>query len=706
MTVDDPQPSRIRSPATVGALMVACLGAALVAAFAARILRSPFASVVASIQDDSFYYLVPAWRFHTDLVFTFDGIHSTSGFQPLYMLVLAVLAIGFDSFETFVRSSLLLNATLHVTTALLIYSCCLRLLRPFNAARVPAAFAVAVAYLSNMTVFCLMTTAKENALYGVLVAASFLVLVSTRPSQARTNVLVGALAAALVLTRLLPGSLLLAALLFARTAGRSFRRWGWLSLGSIAVLVPWLAYSSWAFGSLMSASGRVKLGPLRHRLASGDILTYLPEMVRAGLEHLWAVLRLSGGDATRFVVTQSTVSGSLGSQPGLATLLPWACGLSLVVWIWSRLRRSPVPGGLAWLGLLCVAVGHFATGMLYAHRGAEIWYTSWYAVELPIAIAVLAPLFLVTFEWPPKPRRWLGPLSLSLACFLALASVPWPKLARPLGGIPPSTRSWPSAILQAAGIARDQVDLEPGSYYGAYNAGLASVVLGGRVVNLDGLANDDIIGRRRSRGWNLLNYLEANRVETIVDVIFPGGFFGKHFAYYRVVDVVPFELLPTPGYYVVQVTDEPFPDLTLEPPSSAEIFYGRPSGSAEACRDRIVSLLDQSEIVLSLRQDYRKLQAWVRLDRQAIGVASKETQWVLEAILDGASLGQWSVNDSRGFDMLLDVSGGRELRLVAVSPILPSAKLDRPRLELCSWRTEVEPTSQAALRAAATEVRR
>jgi len=86
----------------------------------ARILESDYHALAVLTPDDSFYYLVPAWRFKTAGFFTFDGVHPTYGFQPLFMVLLTGLSAILGSVEDVFRAGLAVNATLHVATGVLV----------------------------------------------------------------------------------------------------------------------------------------------------------------------------------------------------------------------------------------------------------------------------------------------------------------------------------------------------------------------------------------------------------------------------------------------------------------------------------------------------------------------------------------------------------------------------------------------------------
>src|SRR5260221_4932182 len=79
---------------------------------------STFINLACSIQDDSFYYFVPGWNAAHGSGFTFGG-EKTSGFQPLYELLLTLLGLFCDSLGSLVRLAINLNGWLFALTALI-----------------------------------------------------------------------------------------------------------------------------------------------------------------------------------------------------------------------------------------------------------------------------------------------------------------------------------------------------------------------------------------------------------------------------------------------------------------------------------------------------------------------------------------------------------------------------------------------------------
>src|SRR4051812_36669502 len=133
---------------------------------------STFVDLACSIQDDSFYYLIPAWNGGHGTGLTFGG-EKTSGFQPLYEVILTSASHFCGSLESLVRFAISLNGCCFALTALLVGLA----VRPFIGAAVPgdrpAATALSMcvgifSFLSLHTVYFSSVTGKENALAALL----------------------------------------------------------------------------------------------------------------------------------------------------------------------------------------------------------------------------------------------------------------------------------------------------------------------------------------------------------------------------------------------------------------------------------------------------------------------------------------------------------------------------------------------------------
>ena len=94
-------PARLKTPVSV--VIGLCL---LSFALQVNILLFTDIQILATtwIQDDSFYYWQAAWMFKDVGFFTFDGLNSTYGFQPLWTLILTALAYPSPDKVSFLRA--------------------------------------------------------------------------------------------------------------------------------------------------------------------------------------------------------------------------------------------------------------------------------------------------------------------------------------------------------------------------------------------------------------------------------------------------------------------------------------------------------------------------------------------------------------------------------------------------------------------------
>ncbi len=105
-----------------------------------------------------YYYLQPAWNFSRSGVFTFDGEHPTYGFQPLWMVVLAVLARVSPDKLFFLRASVALGGLFFCLTGVALYRLARGWLSGWRAAIAP------VLWTANYSLIAVYITGKENAL--------------------------------------------------------------------------------------------------------------------------------------------------------------------------------------------------------------------------------------------------------------------------------------------------------------------------------------------------------------------------------------------------------------------------------------------------------------------------------------------------------------------------------------------------------------
>lgn len=497
--------------------------------FLRRIFASDLVALACSVQDDSFYYLLPAFRLKSAGFFTFDGIHRTYGFQPLYELVLALLALPFGDLHLFFRAALALNLALHLGAALLLYRVVGRLAASLGGVG-SAGFALLAAgfFLSNPIAVLSAQTLKENALATLLLLAIVDRLVA-RPESERAspaaNLLVGALCAALVLARILPTTALSVAIAGSWAFLRSRRRVQ-LGAGFLLPLAAWGGYATVAFGGPLPTSMGVKVveaASLAERTADRDARV-------GGAEFLLDVAKMSLGLRSRFVLPQLDAPRLKRARPLAERAAGWirvavavgglAAGLAALAArrrarpesVAPAVRAAPPPDALPLLLLAGMPLGYLWIAAHYHYLERELYFFTWYVYDLlvllPLATASagIAAARLLAASRPLAPRARAGAWPRR---GLALAMIVWVlplALFGPYRDYRPQTRRWNDAVARAAEAARTELELAPGDRVLAWDAGLLGFLLPVPVINLDGLANDEA-ARRVLRGEDLVPYM-------------------------------------------------------------------------------------------------------------------------------------------------------------------------------------------------------
>ena len=219
--------------------MLASSAFALLAIAGAQIVRPAPAVFTWLISDDGYYALTIARRLGTTLRPTVDGVHLTSGFQPLWVALLAPFAaLTGGSREALVRITLALHWICFATAALGVAMLARRAAAFLKAPPVDAMVLAAFLYLSNGTLLALHFNGLETGLLLALYALIVLWLLRVDWTAHRTPVLAG---------------IACGILLLARVDARYWKQGG-LAFGCSAFVLLPVSSGNWA--SSMAASGR------------------------------------------------------------------------------------------------------------------------------------------------------------------------------------------------------------------------------------------------------------------------------------------------------------------------------------------------------------------------------------------------------------------------------------------------------------------
>lgn len=527
-----------------GALLLVALGS--VALGAARSLGSDYPGLAVSLPDDAYYYLLPAWNMSRHGFFTFDGLHPTFGFQPLWGVVLAGLGALCRDRETFLRAAILTSEVLHAATAVALGLAGSRLAGPRTprgpSGRLPAAVAAGL-FLSNVCFLRASTNGMENALYGLLIAVNAAgVLGPARGGPAAWTQ--GALIGLLPFARLTPGSLAVTGAFALFAARRDAARCTPLVAGLLGTLAVGLCSERLWLGHWFPTSGAIKLLGFAEGLRALDLV---------GWTHL-------ARSVVGYPANQVLFGLGLPSGFGYADNALYCAPLLAIALLLALRRRAVCVRTWVPLAVLAAAlVASMATPVLLNRRGIELYYYVWYAVEAP----VLLPLVVagaVCGGRGATQRAGVAWVAAGLAGLVAAAVVA--RSESPLTGLDTGNAAWGTwqrAIWE--GAQRANVLVPVGERIGAFNAGLLGYASDRVVINLDGLANDDIL-----RTPSLHDYVRSERIGWIVDAMPNEGWFGQDRTQFDIVEAIPFSFPGFQGYFVARVKPT---DPGAAPPGAA-----------------------------------------------------------------------------------------------------------------------------------------
>jgi hypothetical protein len=469
--------------------------------------------------DDSYYYFQIARNAAAGHGFSFDGIHATNGFQPLWGMILAAAAwvlarVGVTEPMLLARLFLSLAALVNLAAGLALYAA----VRAWLGRRRDALGVLAVWLLSPVLV-AQQTAGMENALFALVLAGSLAAYHhgfrdADRPPSPAQAAALGALLGLLGITRL--DAALLAAVAIPVIAWRMRRmplRTAAARLAPLCVLAAlpvaiYLALNLARFGQVMPIAGAAKewyaakavdavggpWSPGHLRMLAENVFITLLRLVYAAagpillaygwLHPLYGMLL--GRAGAPLMIAAPAASGAAA-----AVLAAWiAAGRGAARVLRARLCPLVRPGVLQVFALL-----HFsAFVVLYPIylRGPGV---AWYFVPLYLLMVTgmgVAGAFAV--QWLrarlPRLRRWIGPAAvaaLALNFVLYLAREARPELV--------------TSKLEVVAWANENLPAD--ARVGSFNAGAIGFFAERPVINLDGLVNDA----------DYLDHLRSGRIE-------------------------------------------------------------------------------------------------------------------------------------------------------------------------------------------------
>lgn len=433
-----------------------------------------------NVPDDAYYYLEIGTRWARDGEATFDGVHATNGFHPLWQLWVAGLSRAFEA-DALVRASLITELVALCVAVLLVARVVRHRFGPWSATAV-------ILVGSSPAVVPGLSDGMESGVSILALALLLVVLVRYFENPRRaTAVGVGVCCGLVVLARLDFLTAIWIVPIAVYWPGRRLRRVLEMSIAAGLTVLPYFVWNLTRFGHLLSVSGTRKLQMMDGATAA-----------EFGSRLSWGYAGYVWSRAGELLVGASSLA-----NPGITWALSLTTGVALIaaaVWAWIRVTRggSKVPPGPdpAWTPETCaivvlstVIVVKTAVGLVTL----PTWSTAWYAgpFQLGAGFAIVVGCVRSAEILLERVRRESNRRLASVFAVVAFVSVfataplvrPWTSSDGHETGL-----TWQRAIDEA--VAWLDQHPQPGRY-GAYDAGLLAFGLDPTtVVNLDGLVND------------------------------------------------------------------------------------------------------------------------------------------------------------------------------------------------------------------------
>lgn len=438
--------------------------------------------------DDLFYFTGIASHLAAGGGLTFDGIHSTTGVQPLWLLLLVPFGRWFAG-----DGPLALSVVHWMVTVLTLVTATLL---PWLSRRLfhgdwVVGWLASVIWVAHPRILGVTFEGTEGALYALAWVIALGVW-KTDGKGIRSAMILGAVFGLGCLVRvdfLLPAVILL----FFRPGGVSMRPLRRMAVSGATLLLvagTWPGVCWWITGSPLPDSGVAKA---LHAERLSEIQRIDPEFLQN-----WNFLTVAT-QGPRYLFT----TGGRVSRLSLI-LVPLLLAVFVIVSRSRDRRWSVFPRTMR------LAVGLWpiiaASGcLLFVYPLVLRSMRSWYVIGPLLVMTLLVASFVIDLASHLPNRRVLA-VTVAITVWLVVCNIEAVLFPRNLQA---------SAIIAAGELAQKYAD--PGVHVGAFNAGIlgAWAAPGTTVINLDGVVNHSAVVALRDR--DLAGYVARNNIQLIID---------------------------------------------------------------------------------------------------------------------------------------------------------------------------------------------
>jgi len=491
------------------------------------LLSFPMERITIFVVDDAYYYLKVALNVANQGQFTFDGIHRTSGFHPLWQTLLAAIAFVVHDEFALLYAALVLESLLACLAGVLLYFYVKEVFGKPN-----ALIAQSLWSLNGGLILTWHLMGMENTLFSCLLLASLLatrkVLRHPDPSLA-TTLLTGLIFSCTFLSRTDSILLLifLVSLLFFKGLFRQPRSLA--SAGRVILILgttigAYLLFNiaETGYGFPISGTVKVRQGLVAIEQMGGILTTTFWERTVASIRHLAGLLKWH------------LLSVPLSAWPRADD--PWLWnGLRLLGIIPAvgylggtilHLRNAPGPrrfrnSGLTTVEICLLCYAAFHTSIEVTLLAPTLTWTSWYLVPQILLVIIVASGLLYPWSFlrgesgsPSATSEKGRPYVYFLPALFAFGMI-WCSFVY-LGTLPQQGRQgmWNTEGFALALWMRQNIP--PEARIGAWDTGLWSYFSGRTIINLDGLMNDyEFYHQYLSRG-RIDEYIDKEDIEYLI----------------------------------------------------------------------------------------------------------------------------------------------------------------------------------------------
>jgi hypothetical protein len=435
-------------------------------------LQDDVRHLLGRIADDASYYMTIARNIASGAGVTFDGIHQTNGFQPLWLLMLVPLFSLHGTPETMIRLVALLQ-TILLSLAYLVFLRTQVRLFPAPAAALSAVLFVPLAFLPSIN-------GMETAvlILALVILYSYGLHISQSELDWRRATLLGVIVGFVLLARLdmifIPPALLgcgVRQVIVRETRYRALAMITVCGLAICVVVAPYLAFNYWKFGTIVPISGALK-STFPHIALNEYTLPRIAGMGTANL--VFAALALARALWSIADIARTPRRPTSRYYATATTVFAWAIAL------------------------------HFLFNVLFMKAGTFAWYFIPYRLFAVVLVTGLLDLALRSSAIVARPTLYA--VAAAILCIgVVVRDQTRDTFSR--------NGEWHTPVYGAAVWARQHTPSD--AVFAMSDCGHFAFFSMRRVINLDGLVNNMDFQRTLAQ-HNLGGYLSENHVDFLV----------------------------------------------------------------------------------------------------------------------------------------------------------------------------------------------